>query len=79
MTATSKHTYILFAAVSEQTALVGREEQMSNASDTMQNLINQIYRLVTVKPEQGDAVNSPVSTMVQLCNPGIPINIIFSL
>lgn len=39
--------------------------------DTMKKIINQIYELITLKPEIG---NPPTSSMVQLCHPGIPVN-----
>ncbi|ASB61179.1 hypothetical protein SC22_11450 [Bacillus sp. A053] len=42
-----------------------------NNLETFKKIINQIYELITAKPDFG---NPTTSTMVQLCHPGIPIN-----
>lgn len=42
-----------------------------NNLDTVKKIINQLYELITFKPEGGTPATS---TMMQLCHPGIPIN-----
>ncbi|MDI0273538.1 hypothetical protein QGQ84_08100 [Bacillus safensis] len=42
-----------------------------NNLDTIKKIINQMYEIVTIAPQEG---NTPTSTMMQLCHPVIPIN-----